>query len=37
MHHHVDSGTGEFPRDISGLPMATPTQIVELRMATSSS
>jgi len=30
MHHHGDAGTGEFPRDISGLPMAEPTQTVEL-------
>jgi hypothetical protein len=26
MHHEVDAGTGQFPRDPSGLPMAEPTK-----------
>jgi FtsP/CotA-like multicopper oxidase with cupredoxin domain len=29
-HHHIDTGTGEFPRDPSGLPMAEPTKDVIL-------
>jgi len=29
-HHHVDTGTGLFPRDVDGLPEATPTQALDL-------